>query len=223
MITENRSLVERYRPRELAELYGQPGPVTVLESYAENPYPQAFLFYGGTGTGKTSAAYALARALGCDVEQEGFGGLHVIASGEQSAGNVREVGALMHNIPFFGNGWRVFVVNECDRIHPQAEAVWLDILEHLPNKVTVIFTTNDASGLSGRFRHRCTPVFFQSDHRALWPHAMRLAKGIWAQERKVEATDREISDIVAQSIEGKELSFRLLVQNLSVALVSAGK
>ena len=53
---------EKYRPKTLSEVVGQPiGP---LEEFARDPYPTCIALEGPTGTGKTSAAIALAADLG---------------------------------------------------------------------------------------------------------------------------------------------------------------
>jgi Rad3-related DNA helicase len=85
------SLTERYRPTSLDAIWGQDAVVKVLRKFAANPYSTAFIFEGETGTGKTSAALALASAMGCDLGQKEFGGVQAIASGEQSADTVRSV------------------------------------------------------------------------------------------------------------------------------------
>ena len=54
-----------------------------------------------------------------------------------------------------GSGWRVVVVNECDRMALPAETLWLDALERLPPRTVIVFTTNDPARLSRRFRDRC--------------------------------------------------------------------
>jgi len=133
------SLVERYRPRTLVALWGQGQAVRALGRFAENPHSTAFLFEGETGTGKTSAALGLARELGCDVAADEWGGVWQIASGEQTAGAVRETGRRMWLKPAQGSGWKVVIVNEADRMSRPAEMVWLDLLEHLPKKVWTRF------------------------------------------------------------------------------------
>ncbi|MBI5725035.1 MAG: hypothetical protein HZA50_13825 [Planctomycetes bacterium] len=90
-------LTERYRPLSLEAIRGQESVVESLRKFLAEPYPAAFMFEGDTGTGKTSAAMALAAGLGCDLSQKPpeFGGLHVIASGEQTADAVRGMYELM--------------------------------------------------------------------------------------------------------------------------------
>jgi DNA polymerase III delta prime subunit len=133
--------------------------------FAANPYPTAFIFEGETGTGKTSAALALAVALGCDLSQKEFGGVQAIASGEQSADTVREAYRQMFNTPWHGSGWKVVIVNEADRMARPAETIWLDVLEAIPARTVIIFTTNEAARLSQRFLDRCTRLAFESDGR----------------------------------------------------------
>lgn len=61
-------LADRYRPTTLSDVVGQP-PVRLLRAFAIEPYPACFLLEGGPGTGKTSAAYALANDLDAPNQQ----------------------------------------------------------------------------------------------------------------------------------------------------------
>jgi replication-associated recombination protein RarA len=211
-------LTERYRPLTLADISGQEGVVGVLSRFAQHPYSTAYLFDGETGTGKTSAALALANALGCDLAKQEFGGVYVIASGEQSADSVRETCRMMYNAPWHGSGWKVVIVNEADRMSSPAETVWLDRLEALPPKTVVIFTTNYAGKLSQRFVDRCTRLTFESGAEKLRASATQFASAIWKSETGRKPDAARIQQIV-QSVEANgQISFRRLVQALTVAL-----
>lgn len=211
-------LTEKYRPHSLRCLWGQEKIVKLLRKFAENPHPTAMLFEGATGTGKTSAALALAAELGCNLKQKEFGGVHVIASGEQSAEAVRDTTRQMWNTPFYGSGWKVVIVNEADRMHLAAETVWLDRLEALPARTVVIFTTNFADKLSPRFRDRCTRLRFESDAGKLQADAEAFAAAVWKAETGRKAKAGAIGRIVdAASVDG-EISFRRVMQELTVAL-----
>jgi hypothetical protein len=176
------SLLEKYRPRTLAEVRGQ-NPVTrALKLYAKNPYPVAMLFHGGSGIGKTAAAHALARDLGCAVGDGGLGGLFEIASGEMNGDAVRQALDALRYRPLLGSGWRVLVCNEADRMSTAAETIWLDGLEHLPRDTTVVFTTNAPERLTQRFRDRCECYAFESDARRLRPALRAFARHVWKQE-----------------------------------------
>src|SRR5262249_8510788 len=74
------------------------------------------------------------------------------------------------------------IVNECDRMALPCETVWLDGLEKLPAMTVVLFSTNDKSRLSDRFRHRCEEVQFRSAHGHLKPWIKALAQRVWELE-----------------------------------------
>ena len=162
---------------------------------------------------------ALANAPGCDLSKQEFGGVYVIASGEQSvADSVRETCRMMYNAPWHGSGWKVVVVNEADRMSSPAETVWLDRLEMLPPKTVVVFTTNYPGKLSQRFVDRCTRLTFVSDAEKLRASALRFASEVWKAEMRCKPDPARIQQIV-QSVEvNGQISFRRLVQALTVAL-----
>ena len=61
------SLYRRYRPQRFAEVVGQPHLVRALRNaVAEDRVGHAYLLSGPRGTGKTSTARILAKALNCD-------------------------------------------------------------------------------------------------------------------------------------------------------------
>jgi replication-associated recombination protein RarA len=211
-------LTEKYRPTSLDAIWGQDTVVKVLRKFAANPYPAAFIFAGETGTGKTSAALALAAALGCDLAQKEFGGVQTIASGEQSADAVRDAYRQMFNIPWHGSGWKVVVCNEADRMARPAETIWLDVLESIPAKTVIIFTTNEAGRLSQRFLDRCTRLTFESDAEKLRASATALAAAVWKAETGKQPAPAQVHQIVQATEAQGQLSFRRLMQELTVAI-----
>lgn len=176
------TLTEKYRPHTLTEIVGQPWTVEQLQAFVANPQPSAFLFEGGTGTGKTSAAIALANDLGVDIASGPLGGFHEIASGEQTAESVRRVMQGLRLCTLNGSGWKVLVVNEADCMSPQAAYIWLDALENLPPRAVVVFTTNHANKLPARLRDRCECFRFESGYIALAPYLQELVAKVWRAE-----------------------------------------
>ncbi|HLN27599.1 MAG TPA: AAA family ATPase [Gemmataceae bacterium] len=176
------SLLLKYRPRSLANVLGQEESTRALSMFVQAPYPTALLLHGESGTGKTSAAYALACELGCAIEEGELGGLHEIASGEMDAQAVRERLNSLRLRPLFGSGWKVCICNEADRMTQGAETIFLDGLEHLPAHCVIVFTTNAPEKLTRRFRDRCEAYAFAGDAGTLQPHIRKLAGEIWRAE-----------------------------------------
>lgn len=220
MIAHTLTLAEKYRPRTLSDIRGQDQAVEALGRFLAAPAKTAFLFEGSTGTGKTSAAYALANELGVAIDQDELGGLHEIASGEQTAQSVRELVSALWHCPMYGNGWHVAIVNEADHTTPGAAVVWLDVLEKLPPRTVVVFTTNNLQAIPTRLRDRCEVVSFQSSYMLLKETADRFITEIWQKETGGQETPR--LDDLAGVIEDGEVSFRRLLQKLQ-PYVRAGK
>ena len=175
-------LVEKYRPATLCELRGQPRAVKFLKNFVCSPYPVALVLSGETGTGKTSAALALAAELGCDVDAGDFGGVYEISSGEQNAEAVREICKRTWLTPMLGSGWKVVIVNECDRMNLQAETIWLDRLEDMAPRSVIVFTSNMPEKLSQRFVDRCIHLSFESSSATLMQPVRDMVSELFKQE-----------------------------------------
>jgi DNA polymerase III delta prime subunit len=179
----NTPLALKYRTSaRLKDVRGQAPVVAALKSFLKHPCSRALLFSGNTGIGKTFTGYALANELGVDMKWPEVGGFCQLASGETTAARVREVLNDCHLYPMFGSGWRVVVVNECDRMTEGADTIWLDGLENLPPRTLIVFTTNQPEKLSLRFRDRCLCFEFESEARRLRKAAQALIAEVWRKE-----------------------------------------
>jgi DNA polymerase III delta prime subunit len=214
------ALTEKYRPQTLKDIRGQDLIIKSLARFVAAPAPKAFLFHGPSGCGKSSAALALARELGCDVEKREWGGLHEIASGECTAESVRELfGTTMRYSTWHGSGWKVCIVNEADNMSDKAGYIWLDVLEKLPARTVVVFTTNDAGKLSSRFKSRCACFRFNASAKGqdladtgAEDAAQRLIDEIWQAELGHNHAPR-LAELENWLDEGN-VNFRAVVQSL---------
>lgn len=211
------NLPEKYRPRLLSQVLGQEWIIFQLREYAGNPASNAFIFSGGTGVGKTSIAHALATELGVIVDEAEMGGLHQIASGEQTGESVRRKMDSLHTRPFVGSGWKVLIINEADAMSPGASYVWLDALENLPQRTTIIFTTNNASKLPRRLRDRCEEFQFNSGSLILRPAMQELIERVWTSETG-ESCPYSVDQLGGLTDENGDASFRRTLQRLATYL-----
>ncbi len=79
-----------------------------------------------------------------------------IPSGTQDGRAVEDLLRLMHLRPMAGSGWKVVIINEADRMTPQAEVMWLDGLrsEKLPAKTVVVFTGPNAEQILANIKYQ---------------------------------------------------------------------
>jgi hypothetical protein len=150
--------------------------------------------------------------------QREYGGVQTIASGEQSADAVRDAYRQMFNCPWHGSGWKVVIVNEADRMARPAETIWLDVLEAIPGRTVIIFTTNEADRLSQRFLDRCTRLEFESDADKLRTSAAAFVAAVWKAETGKGPDPARVQQIVQAAEANGQISFRRLVQDLTVTL-----
>jgi MoxR-like ATPase len=201
---------ERYRPARLDELVGQDAAVARLRDFVAAPYSTAFVFEGDTGTGKTSAALALAAELGaCE-----FGGLDRIGAGEALGDATARALRNLHYTPMLGSGWRVLVLDEADyMVYEGSKSVhlFLSALEDLPPRSVVIFTTNSIEKFPQRFLDRCERVAFASTPAATRAGAEQLILRVWEAEGR--AGPAPTLDQLPGAVDRMgRLSFRRVVQ-----------
>lgn len=149
-------LTEKHRPKRLADVVGQ-RPTRMLQAFADDPYACSFLFQGAPGIGKTSVSLALANELGCD---EG-GDLDVICASELNVDSVREMTRSFTYRPMFGK-WKIWLIEELETLHPQAQTLLKVGLENLPEFVIVLATSNDTTKLSPALLQRFVVLLFES-------------------------------------------------------------
>jgi hypothetical protein len=135
-------LDEKYRPKELSGVIGQPKAVKVLGRIMDNGGPggRAFWITGPSGTGKTTLAKILAaNIIGDDPLRRGI----EVVGRELTTKTLREI---TDNWIYCGG--HALIVNESHGLSKPVIEKLLDVLENLKDRITVIFTTtNDGADL----------------------------------------------------------------------------
>ncbi len=110
---------EKYRPGLLKEVLGNGKAIDELRQWAEawqrgEPITGAAILFGPAGTGKTSAALALARELDWDI-------IEMNASDARTAGMIQKIAGPASRSMTFSGKPRLVVLDEADNLHGTAD------------------------------------------------------------------------------------------------------
>ena len=166
------SLYRRYRPRTFAEIKGQDHVTAALRSAVrENRVGHAYLFHGPRGTGKTTTARVLAKALNCtnlgadgepcaacesclSIEQNRSFDLHELDAASNN--KVDDMRALLERVKLGTPGRaKVYLLDEAHMLTPGAENALLKTLEEPPEHVTWVLATTEPHKVVETIRSRC--------------------------------------------------------------------
>ena len=171
------SLYRRFRPGRFDEIRGQDHVVRALRSAVrDDRVSHAYLFSGPRGTGKTSSARILAKALNCEapVDGEPCGACtSCIEITQGSSLNVHELDAASNNgvdamrdlVAHAGLGtpgrWKVYIVDEVHMLSTAAANALLKTLEEPPSHVVFVLATTDPQKVPPTIRSRTQHLEFR--------------------------------------------------------------
>jgi DNA polymerase-3 subunit gamma/tau len=164
------SLYRRYRPQRFSELRGQDHiSRTLRNAVRENKVAHAYLFSGPRGTGKTSSARILAKALNCAkpndgepcgvcescVEVTNGTSLDVHELDAASNNGVEAMRDLVARAALGTPGrWKVYIVDEVHMLSAAASNALLKTLEEPPGHVVFVLATTDPQKVLPTIRSR---------------------------------------------------------------------
>ncbi len=185
-------LVEKYRPTTLAEVRGNKKAISELRQWAlEWPSDKkAALLYGKPGTGKTSAAIALANDLGWSV-------LELNASDKRTQKILNQsVGEAAQNASFLDKR-KLILLDEIDNLHGNSDRGGARAVTELvkTTREPVILTANDLYGISSTLRGYCKLITFF----AIREDSIKKALvDIWHNEKKDVLRAKDALDKLAE-------------------------
>ena len=150
---------EKYRPTTTSELVGCQEYKNAAMQWDLDSCPPNLLFVGPSGTGKSSAAKALAR----DLLGEYFDPMNFIvtnASDDRGIDAVRELKSISKQ-KGLGVSRRIIFLDEADEFTPQGEKALKQIMEDSHKTTIFILAANDIGRINSAIRDRCMTYVFK--------------------------------------------------------------
>ena len=215
------SLYRKFRPQTFADVKGQDHIVTTLQNQIKSGrFGHAYLFTGTRGTGKTSVAKILARAVNCQNPVDGSpcgecerckaaldgSSINIIemdAASNNGVDNIRQINEEVRYAPT-DDKFKVYIIDEVHMLSTGAFNALLKTLEEPPEYVIFILATTEVHKIPITIMSRCQRYDFK--HISLDVIYNRLnelmnAEGVNAEEKALrfiaKAADGSMRDALS--------------------------
>lgn len=218
-----------FRPDSFDRLVGQDHIVRILKSQiASGQTGHAYLFCGTRGTGKTTTARILAKALNCEAEdradrpccecascraiKEGsfMDVVEIDAASNNGVDNIRELRESVKYPPVQGRN-KVYIIDEVHMLSPGAFNALLKTLEEPPENVVFILATTEPQKLPATILSRCMRLDFRRVSENTIIENMKMI----CEARGLEAEDAALALIAVNADGSVRDSLSILEQCIS--------
>ncbi len=211
---EHMALYRKYRPRAFEDVCGQEHITSVLKYEAENgKLSHAYLFCGPRGTGKTTCAKILAKAVNCETPVAGdpcgkcfhcqsiddgsaTDVLEMDAASNTGVDYIREIRDEVTYSPAVMKK-RVYIIDEVHMLSIGAFNALLKTLEEPPEHVLFILATTEQHKLPATIVSRCQ----RFDFRRISVNDI-CSRLLYIAEKENIALNKEAAEIIAKQAQG---------------------
>lgn len=180
-------LYRKYRPKVFSDVYGQDHVTSTLRNEIKNGrISHAYLFTGSRGTGKTTCAKILAKAVNCENNTTGepcnecevcrgldngsiYDVVEIDAASNNKVDDVRDLREEVNYTPTRGK-YRVYIIDEVHMLTTGAFNALLKTLEEPPAHVIFILATTEVHKLPATILSRCQ----RFDFKRIQPETMAV-------------------------------------------------
>ncbi len=172
------ALYRKYRPKTFEDVVGQEHITTTLKNEIIQGHPaHAYLFTGSRGTGKTTCAKIMAKALNCPNQREGdpcgvceicqgvddgslLDVVEIDAASNNGVDNIRSLREEANFTPAVAK-YRVYIIDEAHMLSVGAFNALLKIMEEPPEHVIFILATTEVHKVPATVLSRCQRFDFK--------------------------------------------------------------
>jgi len=230
---------QKYRPVKISQLDSEMARETLTKILSQKNLPQAFLFAGPKGIGKTSAARVLAKSLNCPKAKKGepcgrcptcleigrgesLDVLEIDAASNRGIDDIRALKEKINLQPLKAKN-KIYIIDEVHMLTREAFNAILKTLEEPPPHVYFVFCTTNPEKIPETVLSRLTRIDFR---RATDKEIIRALKRVTRGEKI--RIGKEILALIAASADGSfrdahKIFYQLWLENKGRVSLKAAK